>query len=500
MSRRILLGRIAPLGAVIIAIAAVLAVVRSGDDGAAARTKTAKPAAGAAAPKLASRSDLRPPRIEIRRSRPGQARGLIFVAPKKVFGPKPIPGEQHGLEIVDSKGRVRYFKPNSGRDKANNFQVQRYQGKPVLTYWYGHQANGTGKGVGVILDEHYRRIATVHAGNGLEADFHAFKLTPQGTALLLAYHPTRSNGKQVVEGVMQEIDVKTGKVLTEWSSLGDVPVSNSYESPGDRSSAKFDYIHLNSADIDTDGNILVSARHTWAIYKIQRHTGKLLWTLGGKASDFKMGPGAQTAWQHDAVSVGRNLLSVFDNGAGDSGARKLRSYSRVAYIRLDPKRKTARLVKARKHPSGLSAGTQANGQQLANGDLFVGWGSKGVFSEFTAGGRMLFDARVPDHNDSYRAYRFPWTGIPSRAPSAVASVRGSRIVARASWNGSTQVRAWRLLTGSRKDQLRPTGRTAWKDLETAISVPDRGAKYVAAQALGRSDKVLATSPVRAIKR
>ncbi|HEX3873954.1 MAG TPA: arylsulfotransferase family protein, partial [Solirubrobacteraceae bacterium] len=313
MKRRTSLYSLPALAAVIIVVAAVLLIHHSGGQSPASAAPSTKTASVST---LLTRPDLHPPASTIRLSLPGQAPGLIFIAPKKVFGSKQPVGAQQGQEIIDPKGKVRYFKPNTGHLVANDFAVQEYEGKPVLTYWYGVQVNGHGNGYDVIEDEHYHVIATVHAGDGMQADFHEFVLTPQGSALITVDHDTTYHGQEVDEGVIQEIDVKTGKVLTEWKSLDDVPLSDSYEPKGIRSSAYYDYIHVNAADLDTDGNILVSARNTWAIYKIQRYTGKLLWTLGGKASDFKIGPGANTGWQHDVRSIGPNLITVFDNGAG----------------------------------------------------------------------------------------------------------------------------------------------------------------------------------------
>ena len=381
-----------------------------------ATTSTAAEKTAAAATPTVSATGLRPPRADIRTSRARQAPGLVFVAPKKVFGAKQRPVAETGAEILDPKGRVRWFRPNRGKNVAQDFRAQTYEGKPVITFWYGRLANGTGKGKGMIYDQDYKRIATVRAvGKDLEADFHEFKLTDKGTALLGAYRKTRSKGKQVVEGVLQEIDVKSGKVITEWHSLDGVPPSDSYEPEGARSASSFDYFHINSENFDDDGNIIVSARHTWSIYKIERKTGKLLWKLGGKDSDFKMGKGAQFAWQHDAVPEGNGVYRIFDNAAGDKGAPKLYNASRVIRIKLDEKRKTVKLLYAQDHPDKISAGTQANGQRLPGGNLFVGWGTSGVFSEFTRGGRMLFDAKLPSGLDTYRAYKQRWTGRPPRA-------------------------------------------------------------------------------------
>src|SRR5205807_1939637 len=111
--------------------------------------------------------------------------------------------------------------------------------------------------------------------------------------------------------IMQEVDVASGRVLMEWRSLDHVAIDESYLYPG----GVYDYLHLNSIDVAPDGNLLVSGRHTWALYKIDRVTGAVVWRLGGKRSDFALGPGAGFAWQHDARHLSDGRISLFDDGA-----------------------------------------------------------------------------------------------------------------------------------------------------------------------------------------
>ena len=60
-------------------------------------------------------------------------------------------------------------------------------GQPVLTWWQGTGLGGLASGTDYIYNDHYQQIATVNAGNGLSADGHEFLITPQNTALILAY-------------------------------------------------------------------------------------------------------------------------------------------------------------------------------------------------------------------------------------------------------------------------------------------------------------------------
>ena len=83
-------------------------------------------------------------------------------------------------------------------------------------------------------------------------------------------------------------------------------------------------------------------------------------------------------------------------------------HSRAVVIRLDLGRRTATLIRSDDQPAGLLSRAQGNAQTTANGDLFVGWGTLPYVSEFSPSGRLLFNATLPAHVGSYRAYRLPW--------------------------------------------------------------------------------------------
>src|SRR5580658_8011796 len=264
-----------------------------------------------------------PPAVTVLLNSPGQADGLIFIAPKGAgIGGGPQPGPV-GPEIVDNSGRVIWFSPVTNGQGAADFRVQSCRGKPVLTW--AQQSNfgklAEGESVNTILDDEYHVVATVRAGNGLNADAHEFLLTPQGTALVTIYDLVTadltsvggSKDAQVWEGSIQEIDVATGKVIFEWRSLGKVGFDESYWPLPDSSTEAWDYIHINSVALDDDGNLLLSARHTSTVYKIDRHTGEVIWRLGGKKSDFRFGADAGFSFQHNAVAVGGDTIRIFDN-------------------------------------------------------------------------------------------------------------------------------------------------------------------------------------------
>jgi hypothetical protein len=249
----------------------------------------------------------------------------------------------------------------------------------------------------------------------------------------------------------------------------------------------YDYFHINSIDVDHDGNLLVSARNTHTIYKINRRTGDIIWRLGGRRSDFKLGRGASFGWQHDARRLPNGTISLFDNAA----APKLRRQSRGLVLRLDERHKLATVARTFVHTPPIVAVDQGNMQMLPNGHYLVGWGHEPWFTEFGPQGVALLDARFARHGaDSYRAYRFPWVGRPRRPP-AVAVLRDKVYV---SWNGATEVAAWQLLAGADKKKLRPVRTVPKTGFEEAIPLP-RGAAWVAVRALDRLGHSLAKSSV-----
>jgi hypothetical protein len=370
----------------------------------------------------------------------------------------------------------------------------------VLTWWQGRQYVGDGAGVGEIYDSSYRRVATVRASGGLHADLHEFHLTPRGTALVTAYGRYHADLRRyggprdgvVVDGVVQEIDVRTGLLVFEWDSLDHVAPADSYVPAPRGGPAQWDYFHINSVEEDTDGNLIVSGRHTWTVYKIDRATGNVIWRLGGKRSTFKLGRGVKTAWQHDARVHPDGTLTIFDNGAAGPAGPAFRKHTRALTLRLDPAAKTATLVSAFVHPLGLSSDSQGNVQRLPNGDDFVGYGSRRWFTEYGPTGQVLFDARLAAGNSSYRTYRFPWSGRPAELPRVVAKGKDVSV----SWNGATGVARWQLLAGPGAEGMTAVADAPAAGFETTIPASTTQ-PFVAMRAYDAAGNVLATSaPVK----
>jgi hypothetical protein len=376
----------------------------------AASPASAAPAAVAAAPTA-------PPPVTVLTGHASRADGDIFISP--TGDPTTY---ANGPEILTSTGKVVWFKAVPAGQEAADFRAQTYHGKPVLTWWQGTGLGGVSTGTDYIYSDRYQQIATVQAGNGYSADGHEFLITPWNTALILIYTTATADltsiggpaNQTVVNGIVQEISIKTGKVLFQWNSADHVPYSQSEQPLPASASTPWDWFHVNAVHVARDGSLLVDARNTWTTYDVSLRTGQIRWQLGGKDSTFALnaGPGQALdsaneifAWQHDPEQVGRNTFTFFDN---DSSGTPLLSYSRAVTVRLNFRAKVATLVAADNQPEGLSAPSQGNAQTTGNGDLFVGWGALPYFSEFSRSGALLFNAEFPAGVNTYRAYQLPW--------------------------------------------------------------------------------------------
>jgi hypothetical protein len=169
--------------------------------------------------------------------------------------------------------------------------------------------------------------------------------------------------------------------------------------------------------------------------------------------------------------------------------------SRGLLLDVDDAAGTVSLVHAYTHPgNALRAGALGSVQVLANGNVFVGWGVHAWFTEFEPDGTAVLDGNLAGSaTQSYRAFRYPWTGQPTEPPAVAVKSAGSSMTVFAAWNGATGVSRWAALVGNSPSQLRTVKVVAKDGFETAIDVAER-TKHVAVAALDAGGHQLAVSP------
>jgi hypothetical protein len=407
-----------------------------------------------------------------------------------------------GPYILDPKGKLLYYSPAT-TNSLFNVRVQKYNGHSVLTYWQGHIVGpGLGSGDDAILNEHYKTIHVVTAGNGYKkrgTDEHEFSLGHEGkkgTAFVTISDPVQWNLSSVggptngiaYDWIIQEIDIATNKVIWQWQALGHIPLTWSYAhyAPGQR----YDYFHLNSIQQLKNGHIVISARNMFAVYEIDKHTGKTIWEVGGKHSTFSMGSGTSFSWQHHATLHHNGTLTVFDDNNFGPASHGLK-------LHLDTHSHKVTLVRAFYHkPNAYHALSQGSTELLGDGNVFVGWGSSSHFTEFGSGGGQKFTGSFKGRVQSYRAYRFSdWIGKPTQPPAIAirkAKTKG-HVLIYVSWNGSTRVKYWRVLGSSTQTGtfVKVHSAVKWASFETKIDALASKGPYFKVVALNGHKKPLA---------
>jgi hypothetical protein len=445
-----------------------------------------------------TRPDLKPPPVRVTRlvsdSLIPESPRFILTSPINYFNPS---AAQQGLMIVDRRGRLVYFKPISGATPFD-FSVQAYKDENALTWWQGLVTNAHGVGTAEVRDSSYKPLRSIRVANGLATDLHEINLTSRGTALVTAYEPTTadlssiggSSKAKVFAGHAQEIDLATGRVLFDWNSLEHVGVQESFQKASATNGDVYDYFHINSVDEMDDGNLLISARNTWTLYKVDRSSGKVLWRMNGKRSDFTLSRAARFYWQHHVRAHGLDTISLFDNTGPREGTQ-----SRALVLAINPTSRYVDVAHQYVHPTGLLTNTLGSTQLLDDGRVFVGWGNQPFFTEFASDGSVLLDGELPFGIRSYRAVAADWVGHPADPPAIVARANPANgFIVYASWNGATEVDRWQVLAGSSKSSLEPMGSQPWAGFETAIAVNSAGPHF-AVVALDQNGNELGRSAV-----
>ncbi|MBV9194766.1 MAG: hypothetical protein JO168_11535 [Solirubrobacterales bacterium] len=442
--------------------------------------------------------------------------GYLFVSNfKNLLYSKPLTGEGGPL-ILDSRLQPVWFDPIGTNTFANNLRVQTYQGKPALSWWEGIITNtgATTSGSLYVVDQHYRPIGKPLSGadgwiitqhealiQGHDAWVTAVKNEPMD---LSAYggSPTGT----LLNSAVQEYDLHTGALLYTWDAApdgiqpGHIPLSDSYTKPAPNPAMPWDAYHINAIQL-VRGGFITTMRNTWSAYDVDLKSGATVWTLGGKHSKFALSAGAQFEWEHDVEMHSGGIVTVFDDnccailGPGQLGPPN--GSARALVIKLNNGNHTASLVS--QYSRGIDVGFQGNAQLQPNGDMVVGWGSQPLISEFSKSGKLLLDAVFPSPDLSYRAYVAKWVGTPFFPPTGAARNHNGRSTVYASWDGATQVVAWRVLAGAGARQLRVVAGRSKTGFETSIALSTRY-KTFKVQALDAKGHVIGTSKAFAVPR
>ncbi|GAB7366271.1 hypothetical protein MBLNU230_g7829t1 [Neophaeotheca triangularis] len=469
-----------------------------------------------------SRPDLHPPIITFDVLKPDLVTpGYVFLAPYRNVDPGPYIYDNAGNLVWSGAG-------SSGPKTAHTPRVCQYKGEDHLCYFQGEQHQGFARGHGVIMNKHYQIVRTVESsGAGASSDMHEFKMTPYSdgtTALMTVYQPRQydltTNPRfnvvkgmgWVVEGVFQEVEIETGKVIFEWRSLDHVDPGLSWTMPGTTDTSgdglgeksPWDYFHLNSIDKNKEGDYLLSARHVSALYKISGKDGHIMWEMGGNNPTFEQ-TNFNFSYQHHARWISENsthtVLSFYDNASNTFNSTG--EFSHGWIIEIDHSNSTASVVKewgAPEPEGGLLSGSQGNMQLLSSGNVHIGWGEHPWFSEHTADGEAVMYGKLAERASNvmiYRSNKYNWTAQPLTKPALWTYSREGKdkMASFASWNGATDVASWNFYhSDSSEGPWHLAGNATKTGFETEWHTPTL-APWSYAQALDVKGHALASSVI-----
>ena len=276
------------------------------------------------------------PRVTVLHKSEQAAGGLLFVTARYLRD-----GDHTNyIAIIDYNGVPRY-QVGYGSQYAFNFQPHAdgplVGGKRVRSSVYGPSNKIA------LFDRDLNRIGTAAVVSPLSTtDFHDFRITEDGTFLLISYHwATRdfsayerspgvyySSTEAVQDSVIQEVDTAKSELFrwNSWDHREDMQLGN------DCRVGLFigDYAHLNSLQ-KVDGDIVASFPGCAQVLRIDGTTGAVQWKLGGTAppadSDAVYLPivddaAGEFCWQHHVTLTDRRTVVLFDNGTSCVGARK----------------------------------------------------------------------------------------------------------------------------------------------------------------------------------
>jgi hypothetical protein len=455
-------------------------------------------AAPAVAPTAAgdyvSRPDITAPDLDID-LHGGAMDGLLLTTPASL-----VTGAS-GVALYDNSGELVWWLEPEGGNGYFNAEFVIYRGRPAIATFEFPGLDEYGQplpGECVLFDTSYNEIARFGM-RGYPTDTHEVEFSPDGKrVLLLSYQPVTVDLSEyggpadavVIDTIVQEQRIATGEVTFEWSALESVPLTETEESLAEPGlTGEFDPYHVNSLQYDVDGSLLVSARNTSTVYKLDRDTGDIVWRFGGENSDFTFDDAAdEPSYQHDARLLPDGTLTLFDNG----NTREPQHSRGVTYA-LDTRHMTADLIRDLQPEEPVYSPFAGSNRAAPNGNQFVSYGATGQLIEFD-GARPVLTAQFEGEWVTYRTERAQWHAVPDAAPDAVVGERernGSREVAM-SWNGATDVGAWRITSGGKHLATVPaTG------FETIADVtPPRGASKLQITPLHRNGYPLDTVTVR----
>jgi hypothetical protein len=253
------------------------------------------------------------------------------------------------------------------------------------------------------------RLLRLVRTEGSIVDGHEFRELPNGNVLLDTYVPETADLRRfggprratIVSAEVQEVD-RAGTVLWRWNSRGKIALRETgrwwrsvLSNPRRRLQRQaFDPVHINSIEPRGSGEVVISVRHTDAVYGIDRASGEIKWKLGGTRTGKSLEVIGDPAnkllgGQHDARIDRRGRLTIFDNG------KDRPRLPRVVFYRLDLEQGRAVYRGQLNDPEVRESHCCGSAREMSDGGWLVSWGDNPLVTGFDREGRIAFRLHLP---------------------------------------------------------------------------------------------------------
>jgi hypothetical protein len=289
-----------------------------------------------------------------------------------------------------------------------------------------------------VRSESGKLLRLVRTGGSI-VDGHEYRELPNGNVLLDTYVPETADLRRfggprratIVSAEVQEVD-PAGEVLWRWNSRGQISLRetgrwwrNVLSNPRRRLQREaFDPVHINSIEPRGHGEVVISTRHTDAVYGIDRASGEIRWKLGGTRTGKSLEVIGDPAnkllgGQHDARIDRRGRLTIFDNG------KDRPRLPRVVFYRLELGRGRAVYRGQLNDPEVRESHCCGSARETSDGGWLVSWGDNPLVTGFDREGRIAFRLRLPA--STFRAVPVPESATSvARLREGMAAMRAGR--------------------------------------------------------------------------
>ena len=357
------------------------------------------------------------------------------------------------IMILNNQGMPIYYKRM--QDRPYDFKRQP---TGVLTHYDRKNVHGF-----VVMDSTYQIIDTIKAQHGYGTDDHELRILPNGHVLLLAIDNEYFDMSEIVDGGQPHVKVRgnhvqefdaAGNVVFEWRCWDHFDVTDVLHQ--DLTASVIDFTHMNSIDVDHDGNLLISTRNLSEITKIDRQTGEIMWRFGGKNNQFDIvNDPVEIDYQHAFRALPNGNYILFDNGRN-----RQPHFSRVVEYKLDTEKMTATLEWQHRHDPDYYTNALGNAQRLPNGNTLINWaaGNNPKPVEVRPDGSTALEFMFNQWVSCYRILRSPWQG-KAAAPYLVAESWSDKVTLIFNMFGHNDILYFNIYAGTKPSSLKKIART-----------------------------------------